>query len=234
MRARPEQPDRYRTVVQRLSGRVSGTSGMTLVEVLVATLVLSVGALSAFTVFDTSRRSTTVSEFVSVGAAAGEQELERIQALPYSAVSLASAPAQTSTTNPSDPTYYLRGCGSCYQWDWTGGAPSEPLVVSASGADTTPNPRTVVLPGPNGAARVTATIYRFVTWTKDPVCASSAACAGQTNYKRVTAAVTVNGGSSRPTVISTVVTNSTGGSQNPLTDPSTTCVNSAASVPCLN
>jgi prepilin-type N-terminal cleavage/methylation domain-containing protein len=212
--------------------------GFTLVELLVALVILLVGAFAIVSSLDGSRRLSSGSERQMMGVSIGRRELERMTALPDRQIALTSAPA--SSADSQQATYWVKPCpdGSspdCYQWDQGAAASSStvaPLVVDADNGDPTPNPLVVTADSGNGATRTRFTVYRFVTWVDDPQC-TAAACTGTRDYKRVT--VAVSGGTvHKPIVMSTEVRNITGATQNPLTDPSVTCVYAGSAVPCQN
>src|SRR3954470_2675303 len=102
--------------------------GFTLLEVMVAALILVIGVLAVVGVFDSSRRLTTVSEKNEVVAHRAELELERVQAMPFAAVALNSTPAHS--TDSSDPDFYVSGSPAAYRWDQGSSGPkTDPLVV---------------------------------------------------------------------------------------------------------
>ncbi|HWF55432.1 MAG TPA: prepilin-type N-terminal cleavage/methylation domain-containing protein, partial [Solirubrobacteraceae bacterium] len=62
--------------------------GFTIIEVLVAALVLVVGVLGVFTAFIASQKLTLLSERHTVLAQRAQLELDRVKSLPYSQVAL--------------------------------------------------------------------------------------------------------------------------------------------------
>src|SRR4051812_31343327 len=106
--------------------------GFTLLEVMVAALILVIGVLAVIGVFDSSRRLTTVSEKEEVVAHRAEAELERIQAMPFAAVALSSNPSHV--IDSADPDFYVTaGVPPTYRWDQGSSGPkTDPLVVDAA------------------------------------------------------------------------------------------------------
>jgi prepilin-type N-terminal cleavage/methylation domain-containing protein len=210
--------------------------GFTLVELMVALVVLLVGAFAIVSSLDGSRRLSSGSERQMMAVSVGRRELERITALPDRQIALTSAPA--SSADSQQATYWVKPCPDgtstdCYQWDQDAAASSStvsPMVVDADNGDATPNPRVVTADSGNGATRTQLTVYRFVTWVDDAQC-TVAACSGTRDYKRITVAVT-GGTVHKPIVMSTEVRNITGATQNPLADPSVTCTYAGSTVPC--
>jgi Tfp pilus assembly protein PilV len=207
------------TLRTRLGG-LRGEAGFSLAELLVAVLVLSLAVTGLLALVQGSRNSATRSEHREVAAELGEREVERLQALDYGAVALKSAPA--AATDPADPNYYLSACGSstCYRWDQSGSSPLEPLVIDAANGDSSANPQSHSVTAPSGGERISAQIYRYVTWADDPSCTAER-CEGSTDYKRITVVVKVNGGPSK-TIVSSIVPDPAGGIENPLKNPLTT------------
>lgn len=222
--------------------------GFTLIELLVATAILAVGVLALLGSLDSSRAETSSAEAEVVASTIGQRELERVSAQPYARIALAASPG--TAADPADPRFYVTttvtaACPSsttpaappCYQWDQAAAASTadtEPLVVDAANADTTANPQAWSAPAPNGGTRLAGSVYRFVTWARDPSC-TGAGCNQTTGYKRVTVAVTVDSSPLRhPIVLSTLVANTAGGVNNPLTDVGTSCQDGGSSVACAN
>lgn len=174
--------------------RLSRERGFTLIELLMAMMLIAVGVIALVATFDTSRSLVTTAERNEAAAHRAEQEMERILSLDYSAVALTSAP--TVSADPASPAYYVKP-GDKYQWNHGAGAtPADDLVVNPAGSVGPPSNWT------DGHSRLSGSIHRYVTWVDDPC------CAGAQDARRVTVAVTVNGGGagpSKPVVISSIV-----------------------------
>jgi len=228
---------------------IADQGGFTVVEVLMAVLVLTVGMITLIGAFEPARKLGTQAELRQVASAAGEQELQRVQSLPWSKIAMKSEPAVTGAAAPN-PTHYISNspCPGttgpttlhCYQWDWTGGMPAEGVVVDTTNGDPTANPTnwTTTVSTTNGAVRLRGSTYRFVTWATDKECTVSA-CGGASDYKRVTTIVTINN-LRNPIELSSLVTNpisSQGSSTNPLSDTTVICTDqsfaNSPTVPCI-
>ncbi len=195
----------------RARRRLLHERGFTMIELLVAIMMLSVGLLGAAMALDSSRRLTVSSENKQAAAHVAQQDLERLLAGGYASIATNAAPA--ASTNPGDPRYYVYASGasgcpasasSCYQWDQSAPASSAtvaPLVINASGTTA---------PGPISwsAGGLTGSLYRFITSIDDPCtsCSSSADQAITSDYKRITVAVTVTGSARKPLLFSAVAT----------------------------
>lgn len=234
--------------LRALRARLADESGVTLIEVLVATVILVVGSLGTFDTFIASGQSITEAERVAAMTQVAQQYLAAAQALPYANIADSSTPTKTTTTDTTDPTYYLSSCtgGTCYQWDHSNTATAELLDVDATNGGVAVGPTKVVVPAPVAgtcSASATATckfamsVYVFVSETTDSSCGQSGVTCGSTvSYKRITVAVKNldTGPPLQPIYVSTFVSDKVGGSANPLTSGSTTCLDGATSVSCTH
>jgi prepilin-type N-terminal cleavage/methylation domain-containing protein len=229
--------------------RLAGETGMTLIEMVVAMLVLTVGLLGVYRGLTASQDGATAAERSAVLANVGEQALAAVEALNYTNIANSAAPVRTTTSDTSNPTYYLSSCGAntCYQWDPSNSASVETVDVDTANGLVAAGPTTGVVPAPNASGctpssttsgcRITYSIYRFVTNVTDQVCSQSGVtCPTSASYKRVTIAVqnTSGGAPNMPVILSTFVSNKTGGSANPLTKSSTTCLDGTTTVTCTH
>lgn len=179
-----------------LAGRISAgaENGLTVVEVVVAGLILTVGALGVLGIVDASTRNTYRAEQSQVVANVLQGELERIQRLPYQEVALTEVPPHESGAN--NPNSRLAN-GSFF---YTGrnGTGLKPLVYngSANGKDTIEDGE-VEPEGTFQVGDVSGRVYRYVVWDTCP----SALCQDKRHLKRVIVAVklddTGSGGADR-------------------------------------
>lgn len=174
--------------------------GFTIIEVLVAAMLMLMVVVALLGSFDSSRSLVTVSEKNQVISHQGEAEMERILSRKYSAIALTSAPSPSS--DPSHPDYYVAaGSPPQYRWDQgsTGPKSAELLIDSAQGQVAH-----------NGTwsdtqSRLSGSVYRYVTAVTDPC------CSGSDYARRITVLITVNGRDlKRPLLISSVVPNPNG------------------------
>jgi Tfp pilus assembly protein PilV len=209
-----------------MTARLRHEGGFTIVEVLLALLVLTVGILGMFTAFTASQKLSLVSERHASMLDVAQKEIERLEGIAYSQIGLTSSPSRS--TDPRNPDYYVQaGSPANFEWDRTAGS-SEQLDV-----DTTAG---TVVPVQNWSeGQVSGQIYDFVTWTADPKCAPG--CPSSQDYKRVTVAITMAGSlQPNPVYESSVIADPSaapaggtvnGSSGNPLINPATTCTNSS-------
>lgn len=218
--------------------------GFTVIEVLVAVLILTVGLITLVGTFDPARRLGSEAEVRQVASAFGEQELQRVQSLPWAQIALKSQPASNPSRPTTDPTHYVTAspCAQttgpntqeCFRWDWNGPSPVEGVDVDTINGDGTANPTAwkTTINTSAGITRLTGNIYRYVTWATDLEC-TAAACGGTSDYKRVTVVVTATG-LTTPVVLSALVSNpasATGASTDPLTDATLRCSDTSTNPP---
>jgi hypothetical protein len=224
--------------------------GFTIVEVLVAALVLTLAVIAMIGALDASRVLTTVGERHTLMAHRAQRELERVAALPYAQVAMTAAPSPS--TDRQNPNYYVAaGPPATFQWDRNTASTAEPFAIDSAGAFT-PSTEAAAQPCPAATNPCKWTdglqsgyVYDFVTWHYDSVCNNGSVCPAQNDYKRVTVVVTLTGAShpSMPALVSTLVSDThaqpagyvANGVQNPLQAPSTQCQNAqGVQAPCAN
>jgi|GEM_PF-2192312 len=225
--------------------------GFTLIEIVAAAMVLLVGVLATFYVFESSQALTLTSERQSVLAHRATLELERIKSLPYSQVALTGTSSSWST-NPNSYTYVggpnggsglsgtcpanSNGAAPTYQPDHSQGGSSafESLVINGctytlNGSTSTVSGGTIAPVTPWSAGGVTGTTYDFVTWTSDPTCSQTSTpgsnCPTTNDYKRITIVVTVNGSQpTKPAILTAYLTPPNSSTHDPLDGVGTQCV----------
>lgn len=191
--------------------------GFTLVELISAVLVTTLGVIALITTLDSSRELITFAERKESAVHVGEQELERIQSMPYENIALEDDPVPCNAQpdpvcDDYNPARYVEG--AWYRWDQrplgqrcdAGGNPRdkcEELAIDedtdGAGPDTAlgqvSNLRKIVEEtSPTGGVRTTIELQRFITWVDDD-CVKPAplpgTCVGDKNYKRITVAVRI-------------------------------------------
>jgi prepilin-type N-terminal cleavage/methylation domain-containing protein len=161
-----------------------GERGFTLIEVLIAVFLVTVGIAATIGVFGASGRTTLGAQRSDVATQQAQAEIEKLSTLSYGQLALTSAPPASS--DPSDPDSWVTGSSFAVR-----SGVSEQLVLAAGAGQTA-----MVDPGPQsfsvgtGGGVVTGKIYRFVSW-HDERCPNSL-CDGTQNTKRVTVAVTLD------------------------------------------
>lgn len=195
--------------------------GFTLIELMSAMIVTTLGVAALITTLDSSRELITFSETKETAVSIGEQELERLVSLGYDQLELKDDPSPCNAfpepCDENNPGFYVTD-STWYRWDqrpWgercaSGGSPREKcedLVIDkvagavVDGGDGDPvgiveNKReTIPIAGPQGT-RLQVQIQRFVTWADDDCVTVNpppvpGTCTGAHDYKRVTVAVRV-------------------------------------------
>ena len=155
--------------------------GNTLVETLVAIVVLVLGVIGTFTTFDGIQQLGMRGEKKQSATRFVQSEIEQLRNLGWTNLKMSSTPAAFSDS---------RGVASGSTYAPPSGTAQTLRVSSTPGSCTS---TTCVNPGPEtwtyGSA--SGSVYRYVTSSQDTLCGAS--CTTGTDHVRVTVAVTVNG-----------------------------------------
>ena len=151
-------------------------AGFTLIEVLVATMILTVGILGVVASLTVFRASATLSVAREAATHRAEQEIESLRGAGYKALVLNASPG--TSADPKDPRRNVVD-GTPPTYRPSASAPAQPLVIDAADVDAM-DPATTWQTGTTAGH-----VYRFVT--KDP---SGSDCV-QVCPRRVTVAVTM-------------------------------------------
>jgi prepilin-type N-terminal cleavage/methylation domain-containing protein len=175
--------------------------GFTLIEILIAVAVMSVGVAATMRVFGAAGRTTVRAQQHEVAVQQAQAEIDRLAAVAYGELALTSTPP--ASTDPKNPGYRVSGANFTVRSDL-----SEPFVLSPGAGATAkvdPGPQTFAV-GMGGATSV-GKLYRYVTWRNED-CPLSL-CEGDQNTKRVLVATTVDPmpgvAASAPVWVSTIV-----------------------------
>lgn len=181
----------------RMRQRLRDERGFTLVEIVVAAGLMSIGLLSLVSVLDSSRDLVSLSERRETALHRAQLAIERVQALDYAFIALPDAPTPSSDAN--DPRVHVQSGPPRYRWDHlSSGAPYDPLVIDSVVCAGTPTP-CLEREKAFQDGRLSGSIHTFVTWVDDNG-------DGTNDMKRVTVAVTIDQGPPRPPVaLSTIV-----------------------------
>jgi hypothetical protein len=157
-----------------------------MIEVMVAALVLTLGALAMLGLISSQAHNTFRGEQSQVVSNRLQEEMEKIKQLPYTQIAMTALPADTADT--TDPRWRMSGSSYSISQD---GIQLRPVVVNGSalydggtvsGGTVSPNPQTF------SSGNVHGTIYRNVVWENDPSC-PDASCPGAQDLKRVIVAI---------------------------------------------
>lgn len=174
-----------------MTGRrsIRSEDGFTIIEGLVAAILLVAAAAALMTALAGARKATYRGEQSQVANDIAQREIEALRAVPYTKLAMTSVPAHS--TDPSDPRYRVASGGFALARD---GSNSWPMVVNGGalvkGGTVSGG---VVDPGPTPftSGDVSGTIQRFVVWQDDPRC-EDLHCPGSQDFKRVVVAVSLD------------------------------------------
>jgi type II secretory pathway pseudopilin PulG len=169
-----------------MSGRKSirEQEGFTIVEVLIAALILVLGSLAVFMTFSGAVKNVQRGKEAQVGLSIAQREMEKVRSLPYDQILLKTTPVKSAvTTNPNN-----RINGTTFNINRSGAASYAQMAISSAG-EVVPTTSAFSV----GGARVA--VYRYVVWRKDTAyCATGTnsekeSCQTGQNFKRVIIAV---------------------------------------------
>jgi hypothetical protein len=172
--------------------------GLTVVEVVVAAMIMIIGGLAVLQLVDAAARNNYRSEQTQVADNRMQEEIEKIKEIPYDELALTGLPQDQSDI--TDPRWRTQGTN--YAVTKQGGTP-QPLIYNGTSLDSGGTVSGGVIdpaPTPFTSGDVHGTIYRSVVWENDPSC-SEAQCPGNQDLKRVIVAVRADvtgSGGSRP------------------------------------
>lgn len=171
------------------------TEAFTIVEVLVAALVLALASFGVLGLISTATRGTYRAEESQVVVDRLQLEMEKIRNMPYAQVILSEQP-QTSD-DPENPGYRVSAARTRFALNKDGFNVADLVFVGGtaypSGTLSCPAGATCLSPGPTPftSGDVSGDVYRYVTWENDDGC-SDTACPGPQDYKRVTVIATID------------------------------------------
>jgi len=170
-------------MIQRM---LTKEEGLTLVEVLVAVVVLTLGSLAVFTVFASGIKNVQRGRETQVGISVAQREMEKVHSLQFSEV-LLKTPPETSA-EASSPAHRVSAARTEYNLNRTGTANWAKLAVAANGETGAVEPKSETF----SVGGSPVTVYRYVVWRKDEAFCKTftpatepTACKEGKNYKRV-------------------------------------------------
>jgi len=160
--------------------------GFTIVEVLVAIVILAIAAMTTFTLLSSATRNGERAQASQVALEYAEQELEYLSSLKNEQLALTKTPPASS--NPLNPDYRVSAPKFALAREPRGDF--HDMVVNNSpifgggfvqGGAVSPGPT----PFTNGD--VSGDVYRYIVWRNDERCGAS--CPGNQDYKQIVVAV---------------------------------------------
>ncbi|MCW2987881.1 MAG: hypothetical protein JWM24_819 [Solirubrobacterales bacterium] len=161
--------------------------GFTIVEVLVAAMVLVAGSFATFGLLRAAALNTQRAKGSQVALDRAQQELEALRS--YSDQQLALTASPPPSTDPLNPDYRVSG-GSYAMTRTPQGDPATMVVKGRSLYGGGFIEGGVVSPGPTPftSGDVSGEVYRYVVWRNDASC-PEATCPGPQDYKQIVVAV---------------------------------------------
>ena len=164
--------------------------GFTIVEVLVAAVILVIGAMTTFSLLTAATRNAQRAKATQVALDMAQQELERLRSYPNDELAMEKAPPQS--TDPLSPNFRVNSAAGTFAIQREPVSNYQTMVVKGGviegkSGEEGEIAKAVVKPAEafeNGD--VTGTIYRYVVWRDD------ACCAGKQDYKQAIIAIKLN------------------------------------------
>ncbi len=149
----------------------SDERGFTMVEAMVAGMILAIGAFAVAQSLQFGLKTTGLARQRAAAQALANQAMEQARALNYSNVALRNSQAgdlPSHSTNPNNPDYWVTGSGTdadplMYDPDGSGSIPPEPIYSIPTSPSLIHHQTNVQ----NGSS--TFTIDRYVTWVDSPI-----------------------------------------------------------------
>jgi prepilin-type N-terminal cleavage/methylation domain-containing protein len=180
-----------------MRGGSSGQGGFTIIEVIVAIFIVSMGAMVTFGLLSSATKNAQRAKSSQVAVEIAEQELERLRSEPDERLALKTNPPPSA--QPLDPNYRVRnGTEFALSREPLGnygklvvnGGPIEGEGTSEDGGFVTQG---AVVPGEAFASGdVKGRIYRYIVWRDDAACGE--ACPTTQDYKQIVVAVRIDQG----------------------------------------
>jgi Tfp pilus assembly protein PilV len=169
--------------VRRVLGQ---EDGLTLVEVLVAAIVLTLGSMAVLTMFASGIKNIQRGRETQIGISVAQREMEKVHSLKFSEVLMKEKPESSTVAN--SPGLRVTSARTEYNLNRTGTANFAKLAVAATGETGGVEPKSSTF----SVGGTPVTVYRYVVWRKDEAfCKTFTAateptsCSEGKNYKRV-------------------------------------------------
>jgi hypothetical protein len=157
---------------------------MTLIEVVVAALVLAMAAMATFALLASATKNAQRARQTQVALDLAQEEIERLRSVPYEDLGVNPLPSPSaSKLNPD-----FRVQGETFALNRSPVGNYQPLVHSEVGF----SPQSDFASGNPASGGIRGTIYRYVVWRNDSSCPETQ-CPGPHDYKQVVVAVQPKG-----------------------------------------
>lgn len=172
--------------------------GFTIIEVLVAAMILVLGAIATFGILASATIDSQRAKATQIALDKAQEEMEALRSLSDEELALTTTPPHSS--EEGNPDYRVSNGKFAIK---RGGTPSEYKELVVNGGVLYPSEtisQGTVSPGPTSftSGDVSGKIYHYIVWRNDPSCAAET-CPGEQDYKQIIVAVKLdpkgNGGS---------------------------------------
>jgi hypothetical protein len=162
-------------------------AGMTIVEVVIAALVVALGAAATFGVLTSATKNTQRAKATQVALNRAQLELETLRSLDNDELAMTATPPPSS--NPLNPNYRVLGGSFALIREPRGDyatmvVEGKELYGGGVIGEGAVNPG----PSPFASGDVSGDVYRYVVWRNDASC-PPAVCPGTQDYKEIVVAV---------------------------------------------
>jgi hypothetical protein len=170
-----------------MRGSADREAGFTIVEVLVAIVVLVMGALATFSLLSAATRNTQRAKASQVALNMAQQELEALRSLSNEELALTSRPPPS--TDPLEPNYRVAGGSFAVVRD----PRSSYRQLVFNGGEIQGEPEKTIEKGVIKPSEkfevgdVSGTIHRYIVWRNDDACGS--ACPTTQDFKQIIVAI---------------------------------------------
>lgn len=171
------------TVRAWIKARIGGPeAGLTMIEVLVAAVVLVMGAAATFGILGAATRNAQRAKATQVALDLAQEEMERLHSIPFDELAVSTVPSHEN--GEAKPNSRINGSLFALQRK----PPNSyfPLVVEA---EKGVSPESDFFTGDGEHGGIRGKIYRYVVWRNDPSCTTDACKESEDDYKQVVVAV---------------------------------------------
>ncbi|MET0559263.1 MAG: hypothetical protein ABW065_11400 [Solirubrobacterales bacterium] len=164
----------------------NGEEGLTLVEVLIAAVVLALAATATFGVLAAATRNAQRAQATQVALDKAQEEIEKLHSIPYSELALKKAPEHNSA--PLNPNNRVLGSKFATKREPMGEYAR--MVVNGGELYGGGAVKGSVVAGPVRFqdGNVSGRLFRYVVWRNDPSCPQGGGedfCPGEQDYKQI-------------------------------------------------
>jgi prepilin-type N-terminal cleavage/methylation domain-containing protein len=160
--------------------------GFTMIEVLVAVVVLAIGSLAVLTLFASGIKNVQRGREGQVAVSVAQREMEKVHSLPFAEVLLKTAPE--ASAEAASPAHRVSSARTEYNLNRTGATNWAKLATPGTGEIGAVEPRSETF----SVGGSPVTVYRYVVWRKDEAYCKTftsttepMSCKEGKNYKRV-------------------------------------------------